>query len=80
MTKLETQLGWLDYTNVEGDYGYPFYIDKRIICDTSTEANMYLVNNMNTLNNNGNRYTEGRIEVINVPDPTPIVTPDLSAG
>ena len=80
MTKLETQLGWLDYTNMDADCGYPFYIDKRIICDTFTEANMHLVNNMNTPNDEGRVYTEGRIVAIDIPDPTPIVTPDLSAG
>jgi|694.fasta_scaffold03880_18 hypothetical protein len=71
-------LGWLLPDQYDTDGNNILYIDSFTDFTTMEEANVYFANKMGTLNPDGVRYTEGNIQNIDIPDPTPDTTPELS--
>ena len=75
MIYYEIQLGWPDYDVLDEDGNPTFYIDKRVTFSDYNEAMDFFTVSMGTLNDNGRMYTSGAQTSIELPDPTPFITP-----
>jgi hypothetical protein len=66
-------LGWTLPDQYDADGNNIFHIDTFTDFTTMEEANVYFASKMATLNPDGIIYTEGNIQSIDIPDPSPSV-------
>jgi hypothetical protein len=78
MIYYEIRLGWPDYDILDEEGNPTFHIDKRVSFEDYDEAMLFFDRNMGTINNEGRMYTLGSQGTIEVPDPTPSITPSPS--
>jgi len=77
MIYYEIQLGWDNYDILDEEGNPTFYIDKRVTFTYYEEAMDFFDRNIGTLNNDGRMYTQGAQTSIEVPDPTPDLSPSV---